>query len=176
MCYRSDVLADRLLQGANGLAELVATLTTEEWRTPIEGDGPTVGMVVQYAAHAYPIEVELARVLAKGEPVEDVTMADLEAPRSGAHDRVGRDEAISLLRENSAAAALAIRGLRTSALDSVAPASLYDDAPVSCQFLLEDRAVRHGYRHAAEIRAALGRRGQPNQPLQRAQAKSIAAA
>jgi hypothetical protein len=34
-------------------------------------------------------------------------------------------------------------------------ASLDDDAPITCQFMLEDHAVRHSYRHLALIRAAL---------------------
>jgi hypothetical protein len=33
--------------------------------------------------------------------------------------------------------------------------SLYGDAPVTCQFMLEDHAVRHSYHHLAGIRAAL---------------------
>jgi hypothetical protein len=40
-------------------------------------------------------------------------------------------------------------------LDSAAPASLYFDAPVTAQFMLEDHAVRHSYHHLARIRAAL---------------------
>lgn len=160
MSYRSDVLADRLLRGANGLAEFAATLTTDEWQTPIPGDGRTVGVVVHHVASVYPIEIELAQVLATGEPVEGVTMADvhaMNAKHASEHRGAGRDEAVALLRENSAAAALAIRALDSSALDSAAPASLYGGAPVTCQFMLEDHAVRHSYHHTAKIRAVLGR-------------------
>jgi hypothetical protein len=35
--------------------------------------------------------------------------------------------------------------------------SLNSDAPLTCQFMLEDHAVRHSYHHLAKIRAALGR-------------------
>jgi hypothetical protein len=34
---------------------------------------------------------------------------------------------------------------------------LNSDAPLTCQFMLEDHAVRHSYHHLAGIRAALGR-------------------
>jgi hypothetical protein len=40
-------------------------------------------------------------------------------------------------------------------LDRAAPGSLVSDAPVSCQFMLEDHAVRHSDRHLAKIRKAL---------------------
>jgi hypothetical protein len=66
-------------------------------------------------------------------------------------------EAVALLKSNSAAAAAAIRALSDAELDAAAPASLYYGAPITCQFMLEDHAVRHSYHHAARIRGALGR-------------------
>ena len=42
-------------------------------------------------------------------------------------------------------------------LDQAARVSLNSDAPLTCQFMLEDHAVRHSYHHLARIRAALGR-------------------
>jgi hypothetical protein len=35
--------------------------------------------------------------------------------------------------------------------------SLYEDAPVTCQFVLEDHAVRHSYHHLAGIKKAVRR-------------------
>ena len=56
------------------------------------------------------------------------------------HDAVTKEAALDLLRSNSAAAAAAIRALSDEELDRAAPASLYADAPVTCQFMLEDHA------------------------------------
>jgi hypothetical protein len=67
------------------------------------------------------------------------------------------DETIDLLRKNSAEAAAAIRALTDDAISQAAPVSLYSDAPLTCQFVLEDHAVRHSYHHLARIRAALKR-------------------
>jgi hypothetical protein len=33
--------------------------------------------------------------------------------------------------------------------------SLYGDAELTCQFILEDHAVRHSYHHLARLRAAV---------------------
>ena len=53
------------------------------------------------------------------------------------------------------AAAAAIRSLTDAELDQAASVSLNDDAPLTCQFFLEDHAVRHSYHHLAGIRAAV---------------------
>jgi hypothetical protein len=58
-------------------------------------------------------------------------------------------------RRNSVAAAAAIRALSDEQLDQAAPVSLNSDAPLTCQFFLEDHAVRHSYHHLARIRRAL---------------------
>ena len=42
-------------------------------------------------------------------------------------------------------------------LDRSETVSLNADAPLTCQFFLEDHAVRHSYHHLARIRAALAR-------------------
>jgi hypothetical protein len=68
---------------------------------------------------------------------------------------VTKGTALDLLRRNSAAAAAAIRALSDEELDQFAPVSLYSDAPLTCQFVLEDHAVRHSYHHLARIREAL---------------------
>ena len=58
---------------------------------------------------------------------------------------------------NSAAAAAAIRALTDEELDRAFPNSMYSDAILTCQFMLEDHAVRHAFHHLAKIRKALNR-------------------
>jgi hypothetical protein len=60
-----------------------------------------------------------------------------------------------LLRQNSTAAADAIRELSDEQLDRAATVSLNADAPLTCQFFLEDHAVRHSYHHLARIRTTV---------------------
>ena len=68
---------------------------------------------------------------------------------------VTKQAAIDLLRENGAVAAAAIRAFSDADLAGAATVSLYADAPLTCQFMLEDHAVRHCYHHLAKIRGAL---------------------
>ncbi len=157
---RSHALADRLEHGARALATFAATLTETEWQTRIPKDGRKIGVVVHHVASVYPIEIHLAQTLANGAPIEGVTMDNVHEMNAGhakEHDSATKAEALDLLGRNSAAAAAAIRALSDEELDRAATASLYSDAPVTCQFVLEDHAVRHSYHHLARIRAALKR-------------------
>ena len=80
---------------------------------------------------------------------------DINATHAREYEGVTKAAALDLLQRNASAAAAAIRALSDEALDNAAPVSLYADAPLTCQFFLEDHAVRHSYHHLARIRAAL---------------------
>ena len=84
---------------------------------------------------------------------------EINAGHAKEHDAVTKEAALDLLRRNSAAAAAAIRALSDEELDRAAPVSLNSDAPLTCQFMLEDHAVRHSYHHLAAIRGALKQEG-----------------
>jgi len=155
---RANRLADRLEQGARALAALAAGLTDTEWQTPVPGDGRKIGVIVDHVASVYPVEIQLAQTLAAGQRVTGVTMDDVHA-MNAAHARenatVTKEAALEHLRRNSTAAAAAIRALSDEELDRAAEASLYSNAPITCQFMLEDHAVRHSYHHLARIRKTL---------------------
>jgi hypothetical protein len=158
MNTRANALADRLERGVSALAEFAAQLTTAEWEARVPKDGRTVGTVVHHVASVLPTEIHLAQILAGGKPVAGVTMADIhEANAAHARDNAGvtKEEALRLLTRNSKAAAIVIRNLTDEQLDRAAPVSLYEDAPLTTQFMLEDHAVRHSYHHLALLRLAL---------------------
>ncbi len=156
---RANALAERLERGAEALAILAASLTDAEWNTPIPHDGRAIGVVVHHVGTMYPLEIELAQVLASGQPVVGVTWANvhqINAAHARDHAHVTKSEALLLLQKNSTLAAAAVRALGDEELDRAAPASLYGNAPITCQFMLEDHAVRHSYHHLAKIRETLG--------------------
>lgn len=156
---RAEALAARLTAGAAALAEFAASLTEAEWQTRLLKDGRKVGVVVHHVASMYPIEIELAGLLAKGHPITGVSWDAVNASNrdhARNHDGVSKEAALALLAANSQAAAAAIRAFSDEELDRAAPVSLNSEAPLTCQFLLEDHAVRHSYHHLAGIRQALG--------------------
>jgi hypothetical protein len=157
---RAEVLAERLEQGARSLAEFASALTEAAWQSRVPHDGRTVGVTVHHVANMYPIEIQLAQTLAGGDAVVGVTwdnVHEINAGHAREHEAVTKEAALDLLRRNSAAAAAAIRALSDEELDRAAPVSMYEDAPLTCQFFLEDHAVRHSYHHLARIRRALKR-------------------
>lgn len=158
MSTRTEALAVRLEHGAGELATFASGLTDAQWQTRLPKDGRKVGVVVHHVATMYPLEIQLAQALSGGNPVTGVTWDDvnaLNAKHAMEHDGVTKEAALELLRRNSAAAAAAIRALSDEELDRAAPVSLNADAPLTCQFMLEDHAVRHSYHHLAVIRRAL---------------------
>ena len=158
MNKRTKALADRLELGALALANLAAVLTETEWQLRLPGDGRKIGVIVHHVASLYPLEIKLAQSIAEGKPVTDVTwekVNEMTAEHAKKFDDVTKAAAMELLRRNSAAAAAAIRELADEDLDEAVPVSLYADAPLTCQFFLEDHPVRHSYHHLAHIRAAL---------------------
>ena len=113
---------------------------------------------MHHVASVYPLEIELAQKLASGQPITGVTMKDVDAMNARhtkENSEITKEEALALLARNSGVAAAAIRALSDEALAKAAPVSLYGDAPLTCQFLLEDHAVRHSYHHLSVITQAL---------------------
>jgi len=155
---RANALADRLEEGARSLMAFATGLTDAEWRTRTPKDGRTIGVIVHHVASVYPVEIQLAQTVAAGTPVTGVTPDDINemnARHATENSAVTKEEALDLLRRNSAAAAAAIRAFSDEQLGEAAPVSLYADAPLTCQFVLEDHAVRHSYHHLARLQRAL---------------------
>jgi len=158
MSKRSYELARRLEQGAVVLEAFASSLTEFEWQSRVPGDGRKIGVVVHHVASVYPVEIELAQAVAKGKAVEGLTMDvinKMNADHAKKFDGVTKEETVELLKQNSSAAATAIRSFTDGELDEAAPVSLYANAILTCQFILEDHAVRHSYHHLGRIRAAL---------------------
>jgi hypothetical protein len=158
---RAESLADRIEEGAALLAAFAEGLSEEEWRAPVSAtDRRSVGLIVHHVASVYPIEVELARTIASGKAVMDVTWNTIAELNAGhAHDQAGvtKAAALELLRRNSREAAAAVRAFTDDELDRAAPFSLSFGAPVTAQFVIEDHALRHSWHHLARIRTALER-------------------
>ena len=161
MSRRAELLATRIEQGAAGLAAFAEGLSEVEWRTPVSAtDRRSVGVVVHHVAAVYPIEVDLARAIAGGNAVTEVTwevVADLNARNAREQAEITKADALALLRKNSREAAAAVRTFTDEQLDTAAPFSLSAGAPVTAQFVIEDHPVRHSWHHLAGIRKTLGR-------------------
>lgn len=161
MSRRAESLANRIEEGAAALAAFLEGLSEAEWRSPVSAtDRRSVGVIVHHVASVYPIEVNLAKAIASGKAVTDVTwevVAELNAEHAQEQAGVTKAAALELLRRNSRDASVTVRALTDDELDQAAPFSLSYGAPVTAQFVIEDHALRHSWHHLAGIRKALGR-------------------
>ena len=157
---RANALADRLENGALMLTRFASCLTPAEWDMRIPHDGRKIGVVVHHVGNMYPLEIKFAQMIAAGTPITGVTAADIDKINAGHaidFEKVTKEAALDFVKINSAAASWAIRSLTDEQLDRAVTVSLYDDAPLTCQFFIEDHALRHSYHHLAVIRRALKR-------------------
>lgn len=161
MSRRAKLLAARIEEGAAGLAVFAESLSDAEWGAPASPtDRRTVGQIVNHVALLYPIEIDVARAIATGHAVTDLTwqaVAELNAGHAREHPAMTKAEVLELLRRNSREAADSVRAFSDEELDRAAPFSLSSGAPVTAQFVIEDHALRHSWHHLARIRTALGR-------------------
>jgi hypothetical protein len=157
MTRRTEALAKSLEEGAGALAAFASNLTEAEWQTSLPHDGRKIGVVVHHVASVYPLEIMFARSVAAGTPdgITADAVNNMNAGHAKEYDAIRKEDALQLLATNSAAAAAAIRSLTDEELDSAAPVPLYGSARLTCQFVLEDHAVRHSIHHLARIKAAL---------------------
>src|SRR5580704_2897939 len=113
MSRRAESLANRIEEGAAGLAAFAEKLSEAEWQTPLSArDRRSVGVIVHHVAVVYPIEIQLAQAAASGKSVADVTwelVADLNAKYAREHAHITKAVALELLRKNSREAATAVR-------------------------------------------------------------------
>lgn len=162
MSRRAELLADRIEKGAAELATFAEGLSDAEWRKPMTTgtDRRPVGVIVHHVATMYPIEVDVAKTVASGKAITDVTwdvVADINAKHAKEQAAATKAAALDLLRKNSREAAAAVRALTDEDLDRTAPFSLSFGAPMTAQFVIEDHALRHAWHHLARIRKTLGR-------------------
>jgi hypothetical protein len=163
MGRRSNALADRIEQGAAELAKFAESLSDADWKKPGSTAGTDkrpVGVIVHHVANMYPIEVDVAKTIASGKAITDVTwdaVAGINAGHAKDQANVTKAAALELLRKNSRDAAEAVRAFTDEQLDTAAPFSLSFGAPVTAQFVIEDHALRHAWHHLHRLRGALGR-------------------
>lgn len=155
---RANALAERLMLGANTLATLAEGLNDSEWNQPVEGDGRTIGVVVHHVANVYPLEIELAQVLASGNPITEATMDvvnQMNADHAEEFANASKRATIELLRINSKIAADSVRSFTDAELDNSATVSLNANAPLTAQFFIEDHALRHSFHHFNKIKKTI---------------------
>jgi ubiquinone/menaquinone biosynthesis C-methylase UbiE len=157
---RANALADRIEEGAAALAQFAEGVSDSDWNKPLSStDRRSIGVVVHHVASVYPVEIELAKTIATGKELLEVTwevVNSLNGKHAEEQAGVSKTATLELLRQNSSEAAATVRKFADEELDQAAPFGLSYGAPVTAQFVIEDHALRHSWHHLARIRKSLG--------------------
>src|SRR5262249_45130715 len=137
---RAEQLAQRLEQGARALLAFAGGLSEAQWQTRVPKDGRKVGVTVHHVGFMYPLEIQGAQTVVSGQPVVGLTwdnVHQINAAHAKDNDAVTKEAALELVKTNSALAAAAIRAMSDEDLDRAVTNSLYSDAPLTTQLMLE---------------------------------------
>ncbi len=159
MSKRSDLLAQRVADGAQNLIDFASGLTDAQWNTTCGGEHRSVGTLVHHVGTMYPIEADVVNALATNGSAPGVTwdvVDNINADHASTNSATSKQAAIDLIRTNSIAAVDAVRALTDEQLDRTAPNELHWLAPMTVQFFVEQHPIAHPFIHLQSIKAALG--------------------
>jgi len=159
MATRAEQLATRIEQGAENLIAAVQHLTDAQWQTPCGGEMRSVGVLVHHVGTMYPIEADVARMLAENgaAPGVDWSAVDsINADHATSNVTPDKTQTIALIRENVRKAVDTVRGMTDEQLDRLAPNALAWNAPMTVQNFVENHPIAHPYIHLESITTALG--------------------
>lgn len=159
MSIRAQGLAQRVAQGHQEVISFIKECSEAEWNTICPKENWSVGVVIHHVASVLPVEIELTKILASGQPITGVTMTEVNennAEHAEEYVHCSKVETLELLERNSAMAVETIQKLSDEELDNTAAVSLHWNAPLTTQYFIEDHPLSHSYHHMTNIRAALG--------------------
>lgn len=159
MGQRGQALADRVEQVNKELVATVERCSDGQWQAKTAAETWPVGVVAHHVAQSVSAIAGLVHKVATGQPLPPLTMDSIHqmnAEHAKQHARCTKDETLTLLRKNGAAAAGTIRGLSDEQLDR--SGSLLGGPPMTAQQVVERVLISHVQEHHGSIRATLGAR------------------
>ena len=123
----------------------------------MSGDGRKIGVVV-ITSPVLTGRIKLGPIIARGVTLWKTSPGVVDRMNAEHRERttvVTKEERSSCSGGTGRSSRQQSARLPMTILDRAAPVSLNANAPLTCQFIVEDHAVRHSYHHLARIRAAL---------------------
>ena len=120
---RAVVLADDFASANAEAMAFVRGCTDSEWKTPVPGEGWSVGVVLHHIAVGHGHGVRWLQNMTSGVGVVE-TAEDIDRDNAAHAERmaaVGRDETLALLEQNGTQLQSFLRALRDDELDRSAP-------------------------------------------------------
>ncbi len=155
---RAAALADQYIQANADLLALVEAATPAQWRTMCVNEGRTVGVMVHHLAVSAVTITGLVNMVAHERPLPPLTQEIIDhnnARHAETYAEVGPGETLTLLRQNTTAAADSIRALTDAQLNTVVAVPAFSLAAASAGQLIEFLLIGHTLGHLASIETAI---------------------
>ena len=155
---RAIALSDQYSQANADLLALIEAATPTQWRIMCINENRTVGVMVHHlAVSAATISGVVDRVVHEI-PLPPLTQEIIDhnnARHAATYAEVGPGETLTLLRQNTTAAADFIRTLNDAQLDTVVAMPAFNLPAASAGQLIEYLLIGHTLGHLASIQAAI---------------------
>lgn len=158
---RAARFADEYVRAHGEFAELIGSLTEEQWQLPgknfpqrinDEDEHRSIGVIAHHVADSEQFIIDRIYLMLEGKPLPPADIRTANARHAVAHSGVTRADVLARLRANEAAIAPRVRAIPDAALDVVheTPAG-----PATIAQRLERVLVGHLRMHEGSIKAAL---------------------
>ena len=159
MAESARELAERFERINDEIIAVVEGCSDEQWGILVPEEGRTVGVVCHHVAERYGFQTQLVKAVstgASGPPVDLEAIHAANAQHMDSYANCTKDEALTLLRQNGAAAKAVVEALTDEQLECEGRLVLYGDRPVTARVVIEGRLIGHPKSHLQGIREVLG--------------------
>lgn len=154
MTKRSETLAMAFEQVANRFLTATEGLSDVAWGVAPAAEARTAGQIAYHMAEVYHNVSSFIQLAVAGQPLPALTMEDIHgsnAEQAARHAGAGREGALAMLRQNSAATTATLRGLSDDQLDTD---TAFLGHPMTVESLAQNALVGHTEEHLASIHDA----------------------
>jgi hypothetical protein len=158
---RSAQFAAQFQAALKGFAELVDSLTDEQWRQigknhpkriNEEDEGRPVGVIAHHAAISSDFIMQRIQLMLQDRPLPPADFREVNAKHAAEHRDVSREEVVAVLRESGPRLVAAVRAIPDAQLDQSRDTPF---GPMSIAMRLEMVLIGHIRQHQGSIEATI---------------------
>lgn len=158
MTTAAQQLAARLKAFNDELIRFVQSLDADDWQKICAGENWPINVVARHIGVSHYRAVDLAKLVAAGQPLPDFTYAQIDAmnkDHAAKHIQCTKEEVLDILHKQGAAMVDHVSGLDDAALNRTATVAAMGGA-FSAKQILEAMVIQSGTEHLESMKRAAG--------------------
>ena len=156
MGQRGEGLANRFEQANNEFTKAVESCSSADWAAQCKGEGWPFGVTAHHVAQSHGPIAGMVQTISTGGAMPPLTaelLDGMNAAHAREHANCTKDETVSLLREQGAAAAKIVRGLSDDQLDK---SGVFVGNEMQAEQIVEHVLIGHVTGHLESLKASVG--------------------